>query len=234
MLDQVRHPLRSAAARRVLGSRYHRLFPDWHRHEVGGLWETVGPLQAEFLVAQGLRPEHRLLDVGCGALRAGVHLIRHLDAGRYHGIDASAELLAAARVEIDRHGLAGKAPRLHRDEHFDVGAFGAQFDFAIAHSLFTHLPVNSILVCLRRVEEVLRPGGRLYATFFENPKGTRQIEVLSHEGTDPLPLQTYPDADPYHYGVDLFEWLCDGTGLRVEYIGDWGHPRSQRMLRFTA
>ncbi|HEY7982454.1 MAG TPA: hypothetical protein VID19_13355, partial [Candidatus Eremiobacteraceae bacterium] len=37
-----------------------------HRAYVGGIWEEIGKLQFDFLVAHGLRPEHHLVDVGCG------------------------------------------------------------------------------------------------------------------------------------------------------------------------
>ena len=44
-----------------------------HRAFVGGdgdLWDRIGRLQFDFLVSQGLRPEHVLLDFACGSLRA--------------------------------------------------------------------------------------------------------------------------------------------------------------------
>jgi SAM-dependent methyltransferase len=231
-----RHPPtgRRSRLRRVLGARaYYRRFPAWHRSEVGGLWEEVGELQARFLTDQGLRPEHQFLDVGCGALRAGIHLIRHLEPGHYHGIDASAELLAAGEVELERNGILDRRPTLICDPHFGVEAFDRTFDYALAHSVFTHLPINSILVCLQKIAPVLRrPGGRFFATFFENPRGTKQLGAIEHPTSAGDPMVTYTDADPYHYGLDLFEWLCEGTGLRVDYLGEWGHPRSQRMLVF--
>lgn len=233
MSDDVYRP--RTRLRRLLGRRgYYRRFPEWHRTAVGGLWDEIGPLQARFLIDQGLRPEHQLLDVGCGALRGGLHLIRHLEPGHYYGIDASADLLAAGEVELERHGLADRRPRLICDADFGIEAFEQTFDYAIAHSLFTHLTINSILVCLQKVAPALgRPGGRFYATFFENPAGTRQLGTIAHPRSDGPPLVSYPDADPYHYGLDLFEWLCDGLGLRVENLGDWGSPRAQRMLLFT-
>ena len=52
-------------------------------------------------------------------------------------------------------------------------------------------------------------------------------------GSSSTTRASYPDRDPYPYGVDVFEWLCEGTGLHVEYLGDWGHPRGQKMLVFT-
>ncbi len=42
-----------------------------HRDMVGGMWEEIGRLQFEFLRARGLKPSHRLLDIGCGSLRGG-------------------------------------------------------------------------------------------------------------------------------------------------------------------
>ncbi|MGG6294672.1 hypothetical protein ACQ4M4_09620 [Leptolyngbya sp. AN02str] len=41
-----------------------------HRQFIGGLWEELGQLQFDFLKENGLLPEHRLLDMGCGSLRA--------------------------------------------------------------------------------------------------------------------------------------------------------------------
>src|SRR4051794_30322419 len=217
--------------RRVMGRRFYEWLPEWHREAVGGRWEEMGTLQASFLIAEGLRPEHRLLDVGCGSLRAGLHLMRHLEPGHYYGIDANADLLAAGRVELERAGLAGRRPSLLHDSEFRVEAFGETFDFALAHSVFTHIPINSILVCLLRVREVLRPGGRFYATFFENPAGTKRLDVLTHPRPGTSPGVTYPDRDKYHYGLDLFQWLCEGTGLEVDYVGNWGSVTAQKMLR---
>jgi len=56
-----------------------------HWGAVGGLWREIGQLQFRLMVDEGLTPRHRLLDVGCGSMRGGVHFIRHLDAGHYVG-----------------------------------------------------------------------------------------------------------------------------------------------------
>ena len=88
-----------------------------HRKFVGGMWERIGRHQFDFLRDRGLRPEHRLLDVGCGALRGGVHFIRYLNVGGYYGIDINASLLAAGRdVELPAAGLVDRqtAPAAQR------------------------------------------------------------------------------------------------------------------------
>jgi hypothetical protein len=84
---------RDAIAREVAAGK--------HRETVGGKWDEIGILQFEYLVAKTLRPEHRLLDIGCGCLRGGVHFIRYLDPTNYFGIDVNQSLLDAGyNVEL--------------------------------------------------------------------------------------------------------------------------------------
>ena len=83
-----------------------------HRSIVGGGWDAIGALQLSFLRAHGLKPEHTLLDVGCGSLRAGVHLVPYLNAGNYFGIDLNQSLLDAGfDKEIVPLKLEDKLPR---------------------------------------------------------------------------------------------------------------------------
>lgn len=199
-----------------------------HRTFVGGLWDEMGALQFEFLKAQGLQPGHRLVDVGCGALRGGVHFIRYLAPGLYHGIDINASLLEAGTREIAQLQLDGKAPHLLVNERFELFRFGTRFDCAIATSVFTHLPLNHILRCMVEVRKVLNPGARFFATFFEAPTNAH-LDPLSHA---PGGIVSYLDADPYHYGVDEIRWVAGNAGLVAERIGEWGHPRDQRMWLF--
>lgn len=197
---------------------------------VGGLWEHMGRLQFQFLVGEGLRPEHTFLDVGCGSLRGGVHFIRYLEDGNYHGIDAlDWLLLAAEEVEIPRHGLEGRRVHLELRDDFDFRVFDTRFDFALAQSVFTHLPWNSIQRCLHNIRDALTEEGRFYATFFQDPDGTHRAAPITH---DPGGITTYPDANPYHYEFAVFRELADRIGLEVDHIGDWGHPRGQKMMVF--
>lgn len=200
-----------------------------HREMVGGMWDEIGRLQFDFLMGQGLAPTHCLADVGCGALRGGLHFIRYLDAGNYCGIDVNASLIEAGRRELQAAGLAAKAPRLAVTDTFDLAQFGVAFDCAIAVSLFTHLPVNSIQRCLAEVGRALRPGAALYATYFEAP-APAHLAALRHTPGD---ITTRYDADPYHYAFVELAAMARHAGLTAERIGDWNHPRAQRMAKFV-
>ncbi len=199
-----------------------------HRSFVGGLWEEMGALQFDFLRAQGLQPGQRLVDVGCGALRGGVHFIRYLETGHYYGIDINASLIEAGAREIAQLQLDSKEPHLLVNERFELSRFATRFDCAIATSVFTHLPLNHILRCMVEVRRVLNPGARFFATFFEAPTSAH-LDALPHQ---PGGVVTYLDTDPYHYSTDEIRWVAGNAGLAALRIGDWNHPRDQRMWSF--
>jgi SAM-dependent methyltransferase len=201
-----------------------------HREKVGGLWDELGRLQIDFLRGDGLRPTDTLLDVGCGSLRGGVHFIRFLEPGRYYGIDKDPELIrAGVEIELPRAGLAGRLPADHLavTDAFDADRFGVAFDVAWAQSVFTHLQSPAIRRCLEQTARCVRPGGRFYATFFES--GEDVEAPVTHE---PGGITTRHDQDPYHYRFRDLAALAAGLPWRAEYIGEWSHPRAQRMARF--
>jgi SAM-dependent methyltransferase len=191
------------------------------------MWDRIADLQFEFMTGAGLRPEHFLLDIGCGSLRGGSRFIPYLDPGRYFGVDRSRELIETGLAEeIDPQVRGAKRPTVAVMEDFGFERLGRSFDFALAQSLFTHLPLNSIMRCLVNAARVLESDGRFYATFFENPD-KRNVDPVRQLATD-----SHYDADPYHYDLGTLSCVCRGTGLELEYLGDWGHPRGQRMLVF--
>ena len=202
-----------------------------HRGKVGRAWEHTGRLQHEFLVARGMTPSSSLLDVGCGALRAGIVIAGYLEPGRYYGIDVNESLIRAALVhELPLAGLEDRVPaeNLRVTDRFECD-FGIPFDFAIAQSVFTHLPLNHIRLCLFQLSRVMAPGGRFFATFFEAPPDTpydRRVKQVVR--------RTWPERDPYHYRRADLRWAAETVAdWDVRYIGDWGHPRGQVMMEYT-
>lgn len=198
-----------------------------HRSMVGGVekWEELGQLQRAFLLEQGLEPQHRFLDVGCGALRAGRLLVPYLDAGNYYGIDIGADLVEAGyTVELD-DALRERLPvsNLRITDRFD-GDFGVQFDMAIAQSIFTHVSLNHVRLCLYRIAKVMKPGGRFFTTFHEKAK---------HFPIDGTWGRAYTERNIFWYYRKDLVWAAERTPFQARYIGGWGHPRGQKMMEFT-
>jgi SAM-dependent methyltransferase len=203
-----------------------------HRDLIGGLWDELGALQFEFLKKAGLQPHNKLLDVGCGSLRGGVHFVRYLEPGNYVGLDLNQSLLQAGYdIEL---AILGLQDRLPRENLICTGDFlleiDTKFDFALAQSLFTHLTFNRIRQCLERLVHVMKPGGVFYATFFELPENIPAQLPQTHE---PGKRVTYDTRDPYHYRVSDFEHAVRYLPWSVRYLGEWNHPRGQRLIAFT-
>lgn len=202
-----------------------------HRKFIGGHWDGHGEHQVEFLTEHGLRPEHRFLDVGCGAFRAGRHFIDMLDPGNYYGVDANLSLMETGYgVELsDAQRKRLPVENLRANDRFDVN-FGVKFDYAIAQSVFSHVSLNHMRLCLARVSRVMRPGGKFYVTFFEQPPGTKldMITSLSKRGKAVMSEQNVF----WYFRSDL-QWVAGFGAWKFRYIGDWGHPMGQKMVEYT-
>ena len=189
-----------------------------HRVYVGGKWDEIGDLQFAFLKQQGLRPEHVLLDIACGSLRLGVKAIPYMQPGHYLGIEKEQQLLdAGVGQELGEALLKSKSPRLLCSADFAFEQFETPVDMAIAQSLFTHLPPPLIGLCLEKLRPWLKPDGSFFATFFE-------VEQERDNPSDPH------DHGYFAYTREQMERFGSDQGYRVDYIGNWGHPRDQVMV----
>ena len=199
-----------------------------HRHAVGGLWDEMGKLQCDFLVARGLLPEHKFIDVGCGALRGGVHFVKYLASGNYYGLDVNSSLIEAGRREIEAAGLSARKVDLLVNDRFELCRFNVKFDYGIAQSLFSHLPLNHIICCLVQVKRVLAPRGSFFATYFEAAESAHLGTIVHTPGG----IRSTYVADPFHYSFEEMSMAAKFADLAIERIGDWAHPRAQKMLCF--
>jgi 2-polyprenyl-3-methyl-5-hydroxy-6-metoxy-1,4-benzoquinol methylase len=200
-----------------------------HRAFVGGVWGTHGNRQLDFLKDRGLLPAHRLLDIGCGCFRAGRSFIDYLEPGHYFGVDANHSLMQTGYdVELsDEQRARLPVENLRANDRFAVD-FGTKFDFAIAQSVFTHVSLNHIRLCLFRAAEVMRPGGSLFVTFFERGRDTRIDHIIGARNEKPF----FTEKNVFWYYRGDLRWAAGFSPWKVVYIGDWGHPANQKMMQF--
>lgn len=182
---------------------------------VGSLWEELGRLQFDYLRARGLRPSDRLLDLGCGTLRAGRHFIRWLDPGSYAGLEMSGAALDHARRLVTGEGLADKEPLLLQNPSgaLDFAELeGRRFEAVLAQSVFTHLQEDHIAQCFAHLGGVLADGGRFFFTYNEADRPERWSEK------------------DFAYPFRLFRDIAAAHGLAAERQSDYSHPRGQVMV----
>lgn len=199
-----------------------------HRKFVGSYWEQLGKLQFDYLLKQGLKPHHKLLDLGCGALRGGIHFIRYLEDGHYTGIDANTSLIRAGETELKKVNLDRKSSNFIIDENFEYKKWGGNFDYIISISLFTHLPISKIKSCLNAVSNTISPEGKYFTSFFR--LGCDEFEKESYHNE--LGIKTHDDLDPFHQKISVLRKISEPMNLEMDYKGSWKHPRGQEMILF--
>ena len=128
---------------------------------VGGQYTQIGILESSALITLGLRPEHTLVDVGCGSGRLPFALRRFL-TGHFVGTDILDETLAFAREKCGRSDWEF----IHNFEP-TIPAPDASADFVTFFSVFTHLLDEDIFRFLAEARRVLKPGGLVVFSFLD-------------------------------------------------------------------
>lgn len=134
-------------------------------------FERFGLWQLDALKQVGLQPHHSLLDIGCGAMRLGLYAVPYLSDGLYCGMDAFPKYVELGN-ELARMAALPPRYRLLVGEDFSFERFGAQFDFAIAQSVFTHLPAAAVRACVAATRKVMKPGSAFLFTYLIGAPGT--------------------------------------------------------------
>jgi SAM-dependent methyltransferase len=132
----------------------------------------------DFLVANGLKPDHRVLDVGCGLGRLAIALTDYLGPdGAYEGFDIMpAAIRWCRRITAAHPNFRFQLVDLHSDRYHRSGGGqasrfvfpypDASFDYVTLASVFTHLMPADMRNYLAEIARVLKPGGRCSISWF--------------------------------------------------------------------
>jgi len=176
-------------------------------------YDLIGAMQFRLLCTLGLRQHHKLLDMGCGSLRAGKLIIPYLDKECYHGIDPNKWLIdEAIDKELGADILSIKRPRFLYNDDFSCHEFGTKFDFIVAQSIFSHTGKDIIQKALLNFAQSLKPDGMACITFVHSNS------KKDFEGTGWL----YPDCA--EYSKKTIQKLIHDSGLIGVEIPFY-HPR---------
>ncbi len=131
---------------------------------VGGDYEVMGEALRERLVRFGLQPNDYLIDVGCGSGRVAFAFARSdfRDTLRYLGVDIVPEMLAFAAEKCQRPHW-----RFELVTELRIPESDGQADMVCFFSVFTHLMQEESYLYLEEARRVLRPGGRIVASYLD-------------------------------------------------------------------
>lgn len=184
-----------------------------------GFWDQLQAYQLRAVTQLGLRPEHALLDIGCGPLQGGIAFIRYLDRERYVGVDHNPRAIEFGREELSRHRLWAKAPRLFLCRDFGDEQLGnTKVDFIWLSQILYYFDEPTFHKLLGLAQRRLRPGG-IMAGDILGPESDRSFL------RDPKP--------PVHTAESLDE-IARTYGLKVTALGklsEFGYPKRLGLSR---
>lgn len=193
-------------------------------------FEQAGREQLISLLREGLLPESKVVEFGCGCLRVAYWLVRFLDPGGYCGIEPAWERVRLGRQYLfDPGQLADKRPRFHRDADFDASVFGRSFDFFLARSIWTHASKRQIGASLDSFVLNHAPGAVFLTSIL--PARTEQEDYqgdswvgTSHESDEPGVVR---------HCLGWIEEACAIRSIRFEKLAQPPDCDSQEWLRLS-
>jgi SAM-dependent methyltransferase len=153
----------------------------------GDYEETGNEFLRYFVDLGGLRPDHKVLEIGCGIGRMARPLTRYLTSGSYEGIDIVHRGIRWCQENITKrhphfrfqladirnlqYNSQGKLdPAEYRFPFQDN-----EFDFVFLTSVFTHMLTPEVNNYSHEIVRMLRSKGTCLATFFLLNKESREL-----------------------------------------------------------
>lgn len=128
---------------------------------VGGDYLEQGALQRDLLLTVGLRPEHTIIDVGCGTGRLAFAL-RESHRGKYIGTDVLAPALEFAAARANRPDW-----QFIRTEASQIPAADDAADVVCLFSVLTHIVDEDCFRLLAEAKRTAKPGGTIVFSFLD-------------------------------------------------------------------
>ncbi len=197
-----------------------------------------------FISLGNIKPDHKILDVGCGIGRMALPLTKYLSSkGEYFGFD-----IVESGITWCNEKISPKYPNFYFS-HADIlnktynpkgkvlssqYTFEYQndfFDFVLLTSVFTHMETKDVARYLEEISRVLKSGGKCLITFFLiNDESNKLINEKNSTQLLKYQIDDYSFAKdkniPEHaigFKEDFVEDLFIKNNLTIEkiYYGSW-------------
>lgn len=160
--------------------------------------------QRDFLIENGLKRGHSLLDYGCGVMRLRVHL--EGEEINYFGVDISNNRLMRGLEMLKSRGINIDSTHAVFVSDYELSSLEKRkFDFIWAQSVYTHIPLDEIEISMRHLKSRLESKGKFIFTF--SPASGSQIVRLNQKDWWQPP--------------SVIEACARRAGFEVEIVPEW-------------
>jgi len=197
--------------------------------------------------AAQLRPNGKILDIGCGCGKIARPLVPYLtQEGRYDGIDITHAAIDWCQLAYQGFGnfkfhLADlqssryNASGVQKASNYRFPFESATYDVIFLGSVFTHMIPEDASHYINEIGRVLKPGGKCLATFFvlddesrRNVLAKKTTPTFSHRFGEECRVES--EAVPESaiaYDETLIRKMYSASGLSIDAInfGEWGRKR---------
>lgn len=196
-----------------------------------------------------LKPNHHVLDVGCGIGRIAGPLTTYIShEGSYDGFD-----IVASGIEWCQKNIQARFPNFKflytplKNDLYNLNTSQAaqsfkfpypdgQFDLVVLTSVFTHMMPADMEHYIAEISRVLKPGGRCLATYFilnpasEKYMSTRPEFRFEHSYGDYSLMDPKVKEANTAFQETYLERVIASNGLRIDQklYGFWsGRPKAE-------
>ena len=164
-----------------------------------------------------LKATDKVLDIGCGSLRVGKHLIPFLEQSAYCGIEPEEKfLIEGIKWEMSQRMMDFKKPKFSSCANFCCESFNETFDLALAAYVFVPCSSDQLKTCLTNLKPCLSNDGK----FIFHVRFGEETKHISWEEAKEQKIEWYQDK-PYIfsdnmktvYNVDDLDNLLDVCGF---------------------
>jgi len=178
------------------------------------------------------------LDIGAGDIVLGEHQEKIGRPAKFYVQDINRQALASGIKRLSNQGIdTSNIVRLVSDSFNFDKVEDSTVDCAFSNSLFSHLTLNSIIFCLRRLRPKMKTGSSYLSSMVVVPG---QVEPEFYHWNSDRKSKRHNfrtraiGGNTYHYtesSIELF--LQHETGFSVKAIHEYGH-RFQKLVEFRA